>query len=162
MRFDACNPVRTARLLARNRDESGVTNATGTLSLPSGFSVRGGRGIQYDIGAMAGAHVHPSRRGEYVSGSLSMPSPGTAPTPQASCGTGGGGSLPRFSAMALGHGPYRRTSRRRFVTRATSLTSCSSSRATSPGGGREPLLHQRRRGQKCESAHASHSRRHEP
>jgi hypothetical protein len=59
-----------------------VVIATGTLSLPVGFAVHERRGtdsypgvilradsslaIHYDIGAMAGARVHPSHRDDYV------------------------------------------------------------------------------------------------
>jgi hypothetical protein len=55
---------------------------TGTLTLPPGFTHQAQRGtdsypgrivaqdgslvIHYDIGPMAGAHVHPSRRGDFV------------------------------------------------------------------------------------------------
>lgn len=55
---------------------------TGTISVPHGFAVHERRGtdsypgtivrsdsglvIEYDIGAMAGARVHPSRRSDYV------------------------------------------------------------------------------------------------
>jgi hypothetical protein len=59
-----------------------TTIRTGTISVPDGFAVHERRGtdsypgmivradsalvVEYDIGAMAGARVHPSRRGEYA------------------------------------------------------------------------------------------------